>query len=180
MRNINTPSDFWHRIRKKMSAKFMNSEKLRIWDSRNLLDSPRFLKDFRPWVHWKSTIQKVNLPSPLWSLGKAMKNDCKLDYIPTGRKITSSGKLQGSWFRSLFLQQWWFHLHTKKWPKNVELWCRNRQCHCICGVEKCWNHIEFVKIWHNENSALPQNATLNYMDCLLCLKIRALSWLLLA
>jgi len=63
----------------------------------------------------------MNLTSPLRSLQKTMKNDFKLDYILTWRRITSSGKLQGSWFHSLRLQQSWFHPHTKKMAENVEI-----------------------------------------------------------
>ena len=104
-----------------------------------------------------------NLTSPLRSLWKTVKNKYKLDYIPTWRKITSLGKFQGSWFHSLFLQRSWFHLNTEKWPKNVELWWRNEQHHCVRGVEKCWNHIKFVKIWQSENMAHLQNPASNYV-----------------
>ena len=98
----------------KSAVKFLNSEKLRTWSSRNLLDPPRFLKDYAPWVDQKSATPKANLSSPLRSLQKTMKNDYKLDYILTWRKITSSGKFEGSWFHSLFFLKSWFHVNSGK------------------------------------------------------------------
>lgn len=77
----------------KSTIHLSNSNTIKIWACRNLLDSPWFSKDSVLWADWISVVQIMNLIFPSWSLRYFETFECKLSYILTLLIFS----LQGIW-----------------------------------------------------------------------------------